>query len=138
MPPPPEAAGTIYDIGYRHYDGPRLGRRGAIGAIVAAGLRAVFGLGRSGKSKILPWGAVILGLIPAVVAVAEACGALGLAGAGDAAALARDKRMMRHTWQRHGLPQPEFRPVTTRADLHEAVAALPGSQAPSSASMTLR
>ncbi|HEX7224080.1 MAG TPA: ABC transporter permease subunit [Candidatus Limnocylindria bacterium] len=70
MPPPPEAAGTIYDIGYRHYDGPRLGRRGAIGAIVAAGLRAVFGLGRSGKSKILPWGAVILGLIPAVVAVA--------------------------------------------------------------------
>lgn len=61
----------------------------------------------------------------AVVAVAEACGALGLAGAGDAAALARDKRMMRRTWQRHGLPQPEFRPVTTRADLHEAVAALP-------------
>ncbi|MGW7556657.1 ATP-grasp domain-containing protein, partial [Streptomyces rimosus] len=30
----------------------------------------------------------------AVVAVAEACEALGLAGAGDAAALARDKRMM--------------------------------------------
>jgi hypothetical protein len=36
----PEAAGTIYDIGYRRYDGPRLGRRGAIGAIVGAGLRA--------------------------------------------------------------------------------------------------
>ena len=30
---------------------------GAIGAIVGAGLRAVFGLGRSGRSKILPWGA---------------------------------------------------------------------------------
>ncbi|GAA0495342.1 ATP-grasp domain-containing protein [Streptomyces olivaceiscleroticus] len=61
----------------------------------------------------------------AVVAVAEACAALGLAGAGGAAALARDKRMMRHTWHRHGLPQPAFRPVTTRADLHEAAAALP-------------
>ena len=57
----PEAVtGTIYDIGYRHYDGPRLGRRGAIGAIVGAGLRAVFGLGRSGRSKIIPWGAVML------------------------------------------------------------------------------
>ena len=56
----PETTGTIYDIGYRHYDGPRLGRRGAIGAIVGAGLRAVFGFGRSGRSKIIPWGAVIL------------------------------------------------------------------------------
>ena len=66
----PETVGTIYDLGYRHYDGPRLGRRGAIGAIVGAGLRAVFGLGRSGRSKILPWGALVLGLMPAVVAVA--------------------------------------------------------------------
>jgi ABC-2 type transport system permease protein len=66
----PEAAGTIYDIGYRHYDGRRLGRRGAVVAIVAAGLRAVFGLGRSGRSKILPWGAVILAALPAGVAVA--------------------------------------------------------------------
>ena len=67
----PEApTGTIYDIGYRHYDGPRLGRRGAVMAIVGAGLRAVFGLGRSGRSKVLPWGAVILALAPAVIAVA--------------------------------------------------------------------
>jgi ABC-2 type transport system permease protein len=67
---PEVAAGTIYDIGYRGYDGPRLGRRGAIGAIVGAGLRAVFGLGRSARSKILPWGAVILAVLPAGVAVA--------------------------------------------------------------------
>lgn len=66
----PETTGTIYDIGYRRYDGPRLGRRGAISAIVGAGLRAVFGLGRSGRSKILPWGSVILALLPAVVAIA--------------------------------------------------------------------
>ncbi|MEU8890874.1 ATP-grasp domain-containing protein [Streptomyces sp. NPDC048442] len=61
----------------------------------------------------------------AVVAVAEACGALGLAGAGSAAALARDKRLMRRTWQEHGLSQPEFRPVATEADLYEAADALP-------------
>ncbi|RLL69865.1 ATP-grasp domain-containing protein [Streptomyces sp. Z26] len=61
----------------------------------------------------------------AVVAVAEACEALGLAGAGGAAGLARDKRMMRHTWLRAGLAQPEFRAVATRDDLREAAAALP-------------
>ena len=66
----PDVTGTIYDIGYRHYDGPRLGRGGAIGAIVGAGLRAVFGLGRSGRSKILPWGILVLALVPAAVAVA--------------------------------------------------------------------
>jgi ABC-2 type transport system permease protein len=66
----PEAAGTIYDIGYRHYDGPRLGRRGAIGAVVGAGLRAAFGLGRSARSKLIPWGTVALGALPAVIAVA--------------------------------------------------------------------
>ena len=62
--------GTIYDIGYRRYEGPRLGRGGAVGAVVGAGVRAVFGFGRSGRSKIIPWGAVILAVMPAVVAVA--------------------------------------------------------------------
>ena len=66
----PETTGTIYDIGYRGYEGPRLGRRGAIGAIVGVGLRSVFGLGRSARSKILPWGAVALAIMPAIVAVA--------------------------------------------------------------------
>jgi ABC-2 type transport system permease protein len=66
----PETAGTIYDIGYRHYTGPRLGRRGAATAVIGAGVRAVFGMGRSGRSKIIPWGAVILAALPAIVAVA--------------------------------------------------------------------
>ncbi|MFF4185217.1 acetyl-CoA carboxylase biotin carboxylase subunit family protein [Streptomyces sp. NPDC001691] len=61
----------------------------------------------------------------AVVAVAEACEVLGLAGAGPAAALARDKRLMRRTWKERGLPQPEFRAVDTEADLHEAARVLP-------------
>ena len=46
-----EASGTIYDIGYRRYDGPRLGRGGAVGAVVVAGLRAVFGFGRPGGRR---------------------------------------------------------------------------------------
>ncbi|MEU9097929.1 ATP-grasp domain-containing protein [Streptomyces sp. NPDC048361] len=60
----------------------------------------------------------------AVVAVAEACAELGLAGAGGAASLARDKRLMRRTWREHGLAQPEFRAVATEADLHEAAGVL--------------
>jgi ABC-2 type transport system permease protein len=64
------ATGTIYDIGYRHYDGPRLGRRGAVAAIAWAGLRAVFGMGRSGRAKGLPWGVVVAAVSPAVIAVA--------------------------------------------------------------------
>ncbi|MEU1071806.1 MULTISPECIES: ATP-grasp domain-containing protein [unclassified Streptomyces] len=61
----------------------------------------------------------------AVVAVAEACEALGLAGPGAASELARDKRLMRRTWREHGLSQPEFRSVATEADLYEAARALP-------------
>jgi ABC-2 type transport system permease protein len=65
----PEAIGQIYDIGYRHYDGPRLGRRGAVTSVIGSGLRAVFGLGRSGRSKVIPWGVVILATLPASIAV---------------------------------------------------------------------
>jgi len=63
------ATGSIYDLGYRRYDGPRLGRRHAVGALFVHGLRAVFGLGRSGRSKVAPL--VLGGLIalPAVVSV---------------------------------------------------------------------
>jgi ABC-2 type transport system permease protein len=64
------ATGSIYDLGYRRYDGPRLGRRHAVRALFGHGLRAAFGLGRSGRAKIAPL--VLGGLIalPAVVSVA--------------------------------------------------------------------
>ena len=56
VPPPPPAGptGSIYDIGYRGYDGPRLGRRHAFATLFVAGIRAIFGLGRSGRAKIVP------------------------------------------------------------------------------------
>ncbi|MFF9815075.1 acetyl-CoA carboxylase biotin carboxylase subunit family protein [Streptomyces sp. NPDC014006] len=56
----------------------------------------------------------------AVVAVAEASHRLGLRGAGPAAALARDKRLMRAAWERRGIPQPRFRPVATAEQLATA------------------
>lgn len=66
--PRESATGAIYDLGYRHYEGARLGRRAAVATIFAASLRAAFGLGRSGRSKIVPWGLSAVLLVPAAVA----------------------------------------------------------------------
>ncbi len=62
------ATGAIYDLGYRGYDGPRLGRRAAVATLFWASLRSAFGLGRSGRSKIVPWGLTAVILVPAAVA----------------------------------------------------------------------
>ncbi|HEY3933936.1 MAG TPA: hypothetical protein VGL65_04895 [Gemmatimonadales bacterium] len=70
------ASGAIYDIGYQHYDGKRLGRAGAIRALYVHGLRAIFGLGRGARAKIPPIALIIFIMIPAVIQVAV----VGLAG----------------------------------------------------------
>jgi ABC-2 type transport system permease protein len=66
--PAESATGAIYDLGYRGYDGPRLGRRAAFWTLVWATLRATFGLGRSGRAKIAPWGLTAIMVVPAAVA----------------------------------------------------------------------
>ena len=63
------AGGSIYDLGYQRYEGPRLGRRHAVRALFAHSLRAAFGIGRGGRAKIVPLGLTVLAIIPAVVAV---------------------------------------------------------------------
>ncbi len=49
-----EARGEVFDLGYRHYDGPREGRAGARRALWKNGLRTALGIGRGGRAKILP------------------------------------------------------------------------------------
>lgn len=61
---------TIHDIGYRHYDGPRLGRGFAVRSLYTNSLRGVFGLGRPGRSKVLPFGLFALMCAPALISVA--------------------------------------------------------------------
>lgn len=63
-------ASEIYDLGYRGYDGPRLGRPYATWSLFTASLRAAFGLGRPARSKIAPWGLAALALLPAGVGLA--------------------------------------------------------------------
>ncbi|MEC4018632.1 ATP-grasp domain-containing protein [Streptomyces sp. H27-D2] len=60
----------------------------------------------------------------AVVAVADACERLGLAGSGGNCVLARDKRMMRRTWSEHGVSQPRFHSVASEDDLRDAARTL--------------
>ena len=60
-------AGSIYDLGYKRYEGARLGRRHAIWALYIYSVRGVFGIGRSLSSKVGPIGLAIIALLPAVV-----------------------------------------------------------------------
>jgi ABC-2 type transport system permease protein len=76
--------GNIYDLGYQVYDGPRLGRRAAFGALFRHALRACYGIGRGGRAKIVPVGLAILALLPAVLAVGiSALAAQAPGGGGD-------------------------------------------------------
>ncbi len=70
MPPSEPTTGAIYDIGYQHYDGKRLGRAGAIRALYVQGLRTVFGIGRGGKAKIPPIALIAIMVIPALIQAA--------------------------------------------------------------------
>ena len=60
-------ASVIHDLGYRRYDGPRLGRAQIIRALAWHSFRAAFGLGRGAKAKIVPLVALVALCLPAVV-----------------------------------------------------------------------
>ena len=62
-------AAQIMDRGYRSYDGPRTGLPGSIRSVVRYSVRHTLGLGRAARHKILPWLAVVIALVPAVVFV---------------------------------------------------------------------
>jgi len=63
-------SGSIYDIGYRSYEGPRLGRAHAVRSLFLHSLRSAFGIGRGGRAKIAPLVLGLLACIPAVAIIA--------------------------------------------------------------------
>jgi len=65
--PGPDPQGSIYDLGYRHYEGERLGRRHAVAALYAESLRAAFGLGRSAVAKVVPAALIFIAAVPALI-----------------------------------------------------------------------
>ncbi len=62
-------AAQIHDQGFRPYTGPRSGLTGAMRAVVVSSLRFTLGLGRPARHKFLPWLAVVIAIVPAVVFV---------------------------------------------------------------------
>jgi ABC-2 type transport system permease protein len=66
-PGPGAAAGVIHDLGYRRYDGPRLGRSRIVAALTWHSFRSAFGLGRGAKAKIVPAIAFAALCLPAIV-----------------------------------------------------------------------
>ncbi len=61
----PDAA--IYEQGYRSYGGERTGTSGAIRTLVVHSARAVLGLGRSARHKIMPVAVILMAYVPAAV-----------------------------------------------------------------------
>lgn len=65
-------SGTVFDIGYRNYTGPREGRSRSQLAVLKDGIRIALGFGRGSRAKVMPWLFVFilgaLGLIMAMVA----------------------------------------------------------------------
>lgn len=67
MPPAEARSGSIYDLGYRRYDGPRLGRQHAVVALYLYSLRGAFGIGRRTSSKIIPIIITVIAFLPALI-----------------------------------------------------------------------
>jgi ABC-2 type transport system permease protein len=64
---PSTRAGSIYDLGYRNYEGARLGRRYAFVSLFSYTLLSIWGIGRSWSAKLFPWGLTVIVLLPALV-----------------------------------------------------------------------
>ena len=77
--------GTVFDIGYQSYTGPREGRMRALKAVYKDGVRIALGFGRGPRAKVLPWFFLaVLSMIALVMAIiAGAADRLGGAGTAD-------------------------------------------------------
>jgi ABC-2 type transport system permease protein len=65
-------SGSIYDLGYRSYEGVRLGRRYAVTSLFVYTLLSIWGIGRSWLAKLFPIGLAIVAMVPALVVLAVA------------------------------------------------------------------
>jgi ABC-2 type transport system permease protein len=111
MSQPPEL-GVIHDIGFRRYDGPRLGRGYLLRSLYVESLKGAYGLGRSAKSKVMPILLLVVITLPALIIALVA----GLTNA--------DKLPLAYT--------------SYAVDLASAISVFVASQSPASVSRDLR
>jgi ABC-2 type transport system permease protein len=62
--------GSIYDLGYRGYEGPRLGRGHAVRSLFSHSLRSTYGLGRGVRAKLAPIFLSVFATIPSLAIIA--------------------------------------------------------------------
>jgi ABC-2 type transport system permease protein len=63
----PSRYGEVFDRGYKHYDGPRLGRRGAFFALVRYSMKRAVGIKKSWTAKIIPILLYVAAFVPAII-----------------------------------------------------------------------
>jgi ABC-2 type transport system permease protein len=64
--------GVIHDIGYRHYDGPRLGRTYIQRSMFAENLKGSYGFGRAARTKVMPMLLLAAMCVPTLIIVVVA------------------------------------------------------------------
>jgi ABC-2 type transport system permease protein len=70
-PVPPAAAryGEVFDRGYQHYDGARLGRPQAVKSLVIYSMKRAMGIRKPWTSKVLPFLLYVAAIIPLIVMI---------------------------------------------------------------------
>jgi ABC-2 type transport system permease protein len=68
-PEAPQRYGEIFDRGYKHYDGPRRGRSGAITSLIGYSMKRAMGIRKSWTAKVLPFLLYIAVTIPLIVMI---------------------------------------------------------------------
>jgi ABC-2 type transport system permease protein len=64
---PAQPYGEIYDLGYKHYDGKRLGRAHAIRALIIYSIKRGLGIKKKWTAKIIPFVLYAVAFIPAFI-----------------------------------------------------------------------
>ena len=67
-----QAAGSIYDLGYRSYEGTRLGRSYAFTSLFMYSFLSIWGIGRSFWAKFFPFALAVIVMLPSIILLAIA------------------------------------------------------------------
>ncbi|HET8521729.1 MAG TPA: ABC transporter permease subunit, partial [Thermomicrobiales bacterium] len=65
----PDRYGEVFDRGYKHYDGPRLGRRHAFSALIRYSIRRALGIKKSWTAKVIPIILYVAVALPVVISL---------------------------------------------------------------------
>ncbi len=69
MPPATERYGEVFDRGYAHYKGDRLGRRQAVRSLTFYSMKRAMGIRKSWTAKILPILLYVAAIVPLIVMI---------------------------------------------------------------------